>query len=142
MSLSRLVKYFESFQEMWNFSVPMCDTIHVCLGSFSVLFCFCKDLFVDVSIMCVFGCFEHKLFQKLMFSTILWGLVRQDFLCKALAEVPRVPSSGLDVLNFTCLFSDSRLIRKHWQKQYRYLSCMIWSHQQVWMLYFSRTSKS
>ncbi len=81
-----------------------------------MLFGFCKDLFVDVSIMCVFGCFERKLFHKLMFSTLLWGLVRQDFLCKALAEVssltdihsPLVPSCGLDVLNFTCLFPNKK----------------------------------
>lgn len=80
-----------------------------------MLFCSCKDLFVE----CVY--FERNLFHNVMFSTLLWRLVRQDFLCKALAEVssltdihsPLAPSGGLDVYNFTCLFSNSHLIRKH-----------------------------
>lgn len=115
--ISRTVKHSKRPCNVWYYSCMFGEF-------FYVLFCLCKDLIVIISTMCVFQCDA--------WYTVVGLLVRSFFPeVSSLIKIHSLvaPSGGLDVYNFTCLFSDSHP-RKLGQKQYRYLSSMIWLNQQ------------
>lgn len=69
--------------------MPVCDIIHVCLGSFfSVVFFVYVKIFLLTFQKCAYlGILDVTVARCDDLYTVVWPLVRQDSLRKALAEV-------------------------------------------------------